>query len=244
MRPAVEMTWMTSLDDVRRIENEWRTLAAVAQGVTPFQYPDWILPWYDIWAADRVHMLTARDDRGVLCAVIPAALQECRLELAGSGVGDYLAPVIVNTDEILVSSLERALSSLGLPIRFNDVPVDCAWASSIRETPWWQVHTSSPCPVAPLPESSSTFRQSLPSGLRRNVRRYWEQLKDDADARFETAHDDQHVPAAMDMLVALHTKRWHERGLPGVLAGERIRRFHTSGTHALRRVEAAFALRG
>jgi CelD/BcsL family acetyltransferase involved in cellulose biosynthesis len=216
------------------MEDEWRNLAESAQGVTPFQYPEWILPWYEVWAADRVHLLTARDDRGALRAVVPMVIHEGRLELAGGGVGDYLAPVVA--DPAQVPALDDALSRVGLPIRFNDVPVDAVWVSAVRNTSRWKILTSSPCPVAPLSESSSTWRRSLPPGLRRNLRRYWQRLSDEANARFETiARDERRAPAAVQALVGLHTSRWHERGLPGVLNDDRVRRFHTLAAPPLMR---------
>ena len=234
MQGAIAIAWITSLQDARQLEDEWRNLAESAQGVTPFQYPEWILPWYEVWAADRVHLLTARDDRGALRAVVPLVIHEGRLELAGSGVGDYLAPVVL--DPAQVPALDAALSSVGLPIRFNDVPADAAWTSGVRDTPRWEIRTSSACPVAPLSDSCSTWRRSLPSGLRRNIRRYSERLSDDANARFETIRcDESRAPAAVHALVALHTSRWHERGLPGVLSDDRVRRFHTLAAPALMR---------
>jgi CelD/BcsL family acetyltransferase involved in cellulose biosynthesis len=179
-------------------------------------------------------LLTVRDEGAALCAVVPALVRDGRLELAGSGVGDYLAPVVLDAADGAMDAVDRALSALGLPIRFNDVPVDAAWAIRVRHTRDWQIHASSSCPVASLPDSPSAWRQHLPSGLRRNIRRYWERLRDDADARFETiARDDRQVPAAMNLLVALHTKRWHERGLPGVLGDPRVRQFHASAAVGL-----------
>jgi CelD/BcsL family acetyltransferase involved in cellulose biosynthesis len=225
----------TSLEDARALEPEWRTLAARAPDVTPFQYPEWILPWYETWAPDRVRVITVRNHDAELRAVVPTVMQPSQLELAGSGVGDYLGPVLLDSSEGIGSAIDDELSGFHLPIRFNDVPADAAWVRAARGTGRWQVSSSSPSPVAALPETASAWHLSLPHGLRRNLKRYRERLNDDASVRFETiAHEDD-VPAVMRSLIELHTKRWHERGLPGVLGDDRVRRFHTTAAPLLAR---------
>jgi CelD/BcsL family acetyltransferase involved in cellulose biosynthesis len=233
LRLAVAST--TSLEDARALEHEWRALAACAAEVTPFQYPEWILPWYETWAPDRIRLITFRDHDAELRAVVPAVTQPSQLELAGSGVGDYLGPVLLDSSEEIAAAIDEELSSLCLPIRFNDVPADAAWVRAVRETGRWQVRSSSACPVAPLPETASAWHLSLPHGLRRNLKRYRERLNDDADVRFETVTREDEVAAVIGALIALHTRRWHERGLPGVLGDDRVRHFHTTAAPLLAR---------
>jgi len=233
VRPAIAS--IASLEDARAVEREWRCLAERAPDATPFQYPDWILPWYEIWAPDRLRVVTVRDHDAELRAIVPAVIQQSQLELAGSGVGDYLGPVLLDSSEEITSLIDEELSRFGLPIRFNDVPLDSTWARAARDTGRWQIQSSSPCPVAALPESAAAWHLSLPHGLRRNLKRYRERLNDDADVRFETVTHAGDVPAVMEALIGLHTKRWHERGLPGVVGDDRVRHFHTTAAPALAR---------
>jgi CelD/BcsL family acetyltransferase involved in cellulose biosynthesis len=158
------------------------------------------------------------------------------VELAGSGVGDYLTPILLDDSEALVAAIDNALSRVGLRIQFNDVPREAPWAAATHDMGRWQIRPSSACPVTSLPESPAAWQRALPSGLRRNLRRYRDRLQDDVDARFETIeHDEGPVPAAINALISLHTKRWRARGLPGVLDDERVRRFHMAAGPALMR---------
>lgn len=216
------------------MEPEWRALAGRASDMTPFQYPDWILPWYETWAADRVHVITVHDG-AELRAIVPIAIQGSHLELAGSGVGDYLGPVLLDDSDDVASVIDQELSGFRLPVRFNDVPPDAAWARAVRGKSGWETRSSSPCPVAALPQDAATWHLSLPHGLRRNLKRYRERLNDDADVRFETITRSEGVPRTIESLIGLHTKRWHERGLPGVLSDHNVRRFHALAAPALAR---------
>jgi CelD/BcsL family acetyltransferase involved in cellulose biosynthesis len=227
---------LRSVDEARAIESEWRELADRATGITPFQYPAWLFPWYDVWAPDRVRIFIARDEAGRLLAVVPTVIAESGLELAGSGVGDYLAPLLDPAAvDVVTPVLDAMLSEVGRPVAFHDVPPDSPWAVAIRANSTWTSHAASVCPIAPLAPTISAWRAQLPSGLRRNIRRYWDHLREDASARFETVAVEQDLPAALDTLIALHAKEWHERGHPGVLQNEQVQRFHRSAAPRLLR---------
>jgi CelD/BcsL family acetyltransferase involved in cellulose biosynthesis len=87
-----------------------------------------------------------------------------------------------------------------------------------------------PCPVLELPDSVEQWRERLPHGIKRNLRRYRERL---GDVRFETTAD----PSLLEELFRLHGARWELRGAPGVLADSALRDFH-------REVAEGFARRG
>jgi CelD/BcsL family acetyltransferase involved in cellulose biosynthesis len=228
---AVEV--ITSLDHARAIEWDWRALARRARGITPFQRPEWLLPWYAEWAPDRINVLAARSPAGELVALFPCVMQNGRLELAGGGVSDYLAPLL---DESIgaraAPDVDAALAVAGVPVSFNDLPRDSPWVH-LAEQAGWSVRDGSACPVVSLAPEPHAWRGRLPAGLRRNLRRYQRQLTDDVGARFVSVTDPADVVRAIDALVALHGMRWQARELPGVLGHDDVRRFHRASAPAM-----------
>src|SRR5262249_44204291 len=73
------------------IEQEWRDLWQADPAATPFQSPDWLLPWTRyLWGGGTLQILTLRSgDR--LIAVAPFFLWgQGTLSFLGSGITDYL----------------------------------------------------------------------------------------------------------------------------------------------------------
>lgn len=221
---------ITTLDAAAALDGEWSALASRAPGATPFQWPAWLLPWYRVWAADRVHVIALRRDDGTLAAVVPAVRTGARLELAGSGVGDYLAPVI---DASAVQDpgpmLEEAVG--GHACLFHDVPDEIGWPRAGEKGPWC-VAPASICPRIPLPKTIDAWRAGLPSGLQRNLRRYGHRLRAKG-ARCDTVTRSDDVAPVLDTLFALHARRWQAREQPGIFAEDDVRRFHRASAPKL-----------
>lgn len=76
------------------------------------------------------------------------------------------------------------------------------------------------CSVVPLPTSVDEFREGLPHGLRRNLRRYRKQLDELGSVEFETGAD------SLDALFELHRARWALRDDRGMLDGPCMEGFH------------------
>src|SRR5436305_1513797 len=126
MTESIAVETITSLDRAATLEREWQMLLPKAGGATPFQSPAWLVPWYRVWASDRVEMMTARDGDGTLLAIVPAVRSNGHLELAGSGISDYLAPVVdVSAAEAAGAALDHVLA--GSRCLFADVPGDLPW---------------------------------------------------------------------------------------------------------------------
>lgn len=221
---------IASVEDAAALEEEWSALASHTRGATPFQWPAWLLPWYSVWAADRVHLIALRRDDGRLAAVLPAVRVDGRLELAGSGVGDYLAPIVdASAVRDLGPMLDGALA--GQACLFHDVPDEISWPRAEENGPWC-VAPASTCPRIPLPDSIDVWRASLPSGLRRNLRRYGNRLEAaGAHCRTVSGHDE--IAPALDALFALHARRWQDRNQPGIFAERDVQRFHRASAPKL-----------
>lgn len=214
----------TTLDEAIALAGEWRDLITRAAGATPFQRPEWLLRWYEIWAADCVRLVTVRDDGGTLRAIVPAAAMNGRLELAGGGISDYLAPILDRESPGRVAAaLDEALG--GQSCLFHDVPPDAPWPARTSGGTLWRVAPASTCPAIALPSTRDAWRAGLPAGLQRNLRRYGARMAAQG-ARLWTVRQDADPAPVLDALFARHGERWHERSRPGIFADADVRRFH------------------
>lgn len=224
-RDHIVVDCITSLDEAARLERQWDDLLPRASGATPFQSPAWLLPWYAVWAPDRVHILAVRNRARELIAVLPGTRNHDRLELAGGGISDYLAPIVAAAHpDRAGKALDRAVA--GWRCEFHHLPAGVPWPAHAGGGDGWHGETASICPVVALPSTSERWRQSLPAGLRRNIRRYGSRIRDEADAMFRTVRRSDEVRGAVSDLFVLHTSRWHQRRCPGVFADSDVRRFH------------------
>jgi CelD/BcsL family acetyltransferase involved in cellulose biosynthesis len=220
---------LCTVEQLHALRAEWESLFA-RSNATAFQSAAWLIPWYDVWGKDRIDGVAVRDARGALIALLPAARMEGRIELGGSGVSDYLSALV---DPRHVDAARAALSraTASWDCAFHDVPPDACWPSAGSDG--WDAAPASTCPIVRLPASVDAFREQLPSGLKRNLRRYGERLFAEHDARFATIVDRHELPGVVDALFALHGMRWQARGCAGVFADDDVRTFHRAVIPAL-----------
>jgi len=215
-----------SLQAVGALTTEWSTLLTRADAATPFQRPEWLLSWWEVFAPDRVAAVAVRNGEGRLIALIPGVARGRVLNLAGGGLSDYLMPVIDR--RTLHESIDAVCSTIErrhLDCVFDDVPAS-AWVDAVAVRRGWSAQPESVCPVVPLPASVDAWRRGLPAGLDRNIRRYGRRLADDAGVRYTTVTTADDLGPALSALFRLHSRRWHERGGMGVLQSAEVRRFH------------------
>jgi CelD/BcsL family acetyltransferase involved in cellulose biosynthesis len=221
--------------------SEWLDLMARAAGATPFQRPEWLLPWCQIFAPERALIMPVRDGDGRLIALLPAVRADTStLQLAGQGITDYLTP-IVDADRRVEAcdALRRALDEWSC--EFDELPPSSPWIDAVRDAPGWQIEDSCVCPVVSLPTAVQPWMDALPSSLRRNLRRYGQRLADEESASYITLGRDADPILAEEALAALfrtHGRRWHERQQQGVLSESEIRRFHQLSAPALLAADA------
>jgi CelD/BcsL family acetyltransferase involved in cellulose biosynthesis len=99
--------------------------------------------------------------------------------------------------------------------------------------------TSTYCPYIALPESWEAYVQQLSSRRRRHLRQHQRHLEADYPGKvvYSTVQGPEHLAAALDALIRLHRKRWHDRGMLTAFDDRRYVAFH-------REVAAAFLRRG
>jgi CelD/BcsL family acetyltransferase involved in cellulose biosynthesis len=220
---------------LERLRAEWELLWERCPDATPFQSPEWLLPWWRHLGRGRAHGLALRLEgelAGLALFVTRSyfGLPLRRVSLLGTGVTDYL-------DLLLLPGARRAaaeavLSHLGAHLSdrdfcdFQQLPP----GSPLREAgppPSLRIAVAPQgvCPVLHLPERLEGLEKALPHRIRSNARYYSRRLARAGDAVFETANRET-LSTTLDALFRLHQARWNRRLLPGAFAGIRLRRFH------------------
>src|SRR5215212_8285593 len=80
---------------LQQIEPEWEALWRSAPGATPFQSPQWLLPWLRHFGGDELYTVALRED-GELRALAPLYIlrdddsDESLGLFLGTGITDYL----------------------------------------------------------------------------------------------------------------------------------------------------------
>jgi CelD/BcsL family acetyltransferase involved in cellulose biosynthesis len=232
-----------SLDRLAALEPAWRDLWHRDRAATPFEGPDWLLPWTrHVWGGGQLRVLAIRDGER-LAALAPLFLwgshpDMVRLSFLGAGVTDHLgmladpacAPPAARLvfdylagrrDDWQVCDLEELRP--GSPLLRTEMPVEL----SARQAP------CSVCPVLALPRSMEELVEKLAPKFRKNLRQAETRLARDG-AVFQTVPAAE-VKDAMRVLFRLHAARWQERREPGMLAADALQRFHLDAAARLAR---------
>ncbi|MDQ2773987.1 MAG: GNAT family N-acetyltransferase [Acidobacteriota bacterium] len=226
-----------NLDALKALEPEWLQLFNRVPDTTPFQHARWMLTWWAHFGSGRLHVLSfCKGSR--IDAILPCFLHEWegrrQLTLIGTGVSDYLDPLIdVEQSKPFVKALRGYLEHNG----GWDI---CNWQDLSSATPLGELKMASvspdtPCSAIPLTGSFEQLWHSRSKDMRRNLRRYSERAKSMGPVEFE-------VSGAvgkewLDGLVQLHAARWERQGETGMIAANRSEAF-------LREVASEFAALG
>jgi CelD/BcsL family acetyltransferase involved in cellulose biosynthesis len=248
----LELEELTSAGELAALEPDWRALWHCDPCATPFQSPDWLLPWTKrLWGGGRLRILAARRD-GELAGVAPFfqwGHDVIRLSFLGSGISDYLGTIakpdagcefaslvlqwLAGTqNEWQVCDLQELRPCA--PLLRADVPAGL----TSRSTPL------SVCPVVALPPAMDDLRAGLSTKFRRNLDRARTMLEKQGRVEFVRATA-ANVAEIMQSLFRLHEARWTERCGHGMFHTEPLQAFHLEAAERFERcgVLRLFALR-
>jgi CelD/BcsL family acetyltransferase involved in cellulose biosynthesis len=161
-----------------------------------------------------------------------------RLLPLGLGVSDFL-DVLVDPDYVegAEAAVCEALTQSARTWDFwsaEEAPATAAVLSLTAPRSWSShIERQSACPVLVLPRSVEALVQAIPA---RKMRK-WRMAQNRTSRRawqFERATEET-LGDLLDHLFRLHGARWQSRGEAGVLADDRIRRFHRAAAPGLLR---------
>jgi len=218
-----------------RLAPEWDALLDSVPSATPFQSRHWVGAWWRAFGARKQpHVIEVRETSGELVGLVP--LYRTRfpwraLRPMGTGVSDYLDPLCqAGRENECVAALAEMLA--------EPKGVDLVDLHQWRE-PWaerLQSASSAPlrriadeaCYTLDLPSTWDEYVAGLSKSLRYEARRLDKAPYACGQADVRTLTDPEEVREGLEALFDLHAKRWRKRGLPGVFALSRVRRFHHS----------------
>lgn len=226
-----------SVEVIRKVEQlaalapEWRELWRRSEIATPFQSPDWLLPWWEVFAPGELRCVAVR--RAGSLAALAALYHETgmhgsRLLPLGISLSDYL--------DILVDPAYReSVNEIAHAIEMDDIDTiewgEAQWgAEALRIPPLrgWEATriAATPCPVVALPNTPDELRSVVSPSRWRHLRT----AANRAARRGETIiveGDVDNAGALLSELMHLHTASRVKRG-GDVFADPRVGEFHSA----------------
>lgn len=240
---ALSVDVLASAAELEAIGGEWRSLWMRSPRATPFQSPDWLLPWWRRLGGGELRALAVRaDDRlaGLFPLFVWTGGGVRQLTPLGNGISDQV-------DVLAAAGAERAVAAAivaHLAARddwdtadFRDLPDHSPLlAARLPDAIAATVEDGEPSPVLPVPPGAAV-ESIVPRALAKKLAYYRRRLEREFAVELQSADDDASAGELFDALVRLHGARWAERGEPGVLGHPATIAFH-------REVIAAFRASG
>lgn len=237
---ALELAKITELADLESLRPEWSQLWHEHPEATPFQSPEWLLPWWRHLGGGELRILTLRS-AGQLVGIAPLFLHlwegQRQLSPLGVSISDYtdfliLPPFMRAGTELILQHLARRRTEWDVCV-MPDVPegapllaLPISDALSARREP------AAVCPIIALPKATDEYQATLPAHRRRQIKRGWQWLQRNGRAEIERATPAR-LDEFMDALFQWHSARWWRRAQPGVLATPELRAFHREAAAGL-----------
>jgi CelD/BcsL family acetyltransferase involved in cellulose biosynthesis len=209
---------------------EWRELEMHCRGATPFQSPEWLIPWWTCFAHGELRAMTVRRD-GLLCALLPLLIERSgdarRITLLGTGNTDHLDVLVDHRGrEVATAMMMNAIAESLSPRDWCDFE-QLAASSPLMTTPApfscsWECEQCDVCPTLAL--TSCAGRELLPPRRAAEVRYAMRRLSRLGSVSLELVRHDS-LDESLEALCALHQARWRATGHSGVLGGGDVRQF-------------------
>jgi CelD/BcsL family acetyltransferase involved in cellulose biosynthesis len=227
-----------SLLSIEPILREWDELWTRCPQATPFQRPEWIFSWMQVFQPCEPLLFEFRRD-GNLVGLAPLLIYEAGsqriLAFMGGGVSDYLdvlfdpaiAAEAVQFFWELVLQLgegEHVWNTLDL----TDLPsASCLLADSAG----WPKRVDGVCPILSLPAGKNA-KPAIPFKQLRNLRNARNRLGRAGGGEIELAGPET-LDIFLDCVFCLHGRRWQGVGQCGVVSDDTIQTFHRKVTPEL-----------
>jgi CelD/BcsL family acetyltransferase involved in cellulose biosynthesis len=200
------------ISDRTRLEQlrpHWSALYHRCPWATPFQSPEWLLAWWDVFHPGEIQSLAIHDG-GRLVGLAPLYRGEDGIQrFLGAGISDYLDILAEPGTGAATAVVQNCQNADLMELRAESPLLAARTASGV----------SSVCPVLRLPARPGY-------NLRRNVQRYGKRLAREGQVAYEAVGGEP-WPEYLEALFGLHGARWEARDEPGgVFADPRVRQFH------------------
>ena len=230
MREGVECDLIRTTEELHALVPHWSRLWREDPHVTPFQAPEWLLPWWNHFGQQDLQAVTISQN-GRLIGFLPFYVYrepnsgERQLMLLGVGTTDYLDGVFglccttkhVQTALDLVRAEGRwdvLYASQLLPHSRLFQALEQSAGMGVRQYAGESCSRMAAVSIAELPQK-----------IRRNAMYYRNRAMRLGTLELTIA-DQSNWPESFDALQSLHKDRWERCGQTGVLADKRVLAWH------------------
>jgi len=219
------MQLVTTTEALESIIPQWEALWRRAPGATPFQSPQWLLPWWKHFGVGgELAVVCSAESLAPLYILRDEDSGESLGMFLGTGISDYLdvlttegdaTPLIAKVGEITCQMWD--LQQLRPSSTVLTAALPAGWSESREEM--------EPCPVLSIENAGDELAGLLSTHARKKLRYYRRLAAREASITYENATH-ENLDDLLTALYALHAARWQQRGLPGVLADDETQSFH------------------
>lgn len=224
---TIEM--IESFEKFSALRSEWNELLQASPSDCVFLTHEWLATWWKHLAGGRqLSIVSVRDD-GRLVGIAPLAVREPQyarmmphaLEFLGSGIigSDYLDVMVRRGHEAEVQrAMAEHLTQMNVMLQLSQLRRgECAaleLAKRLESSAWtFAEHKINVCPYIQLGGHTwESYLATLSSNQRYNFQRRLKNLSKNFDTRLEIASAPEQAQKFLDVLIALHKKRWETRG--------------------------------
>jgi CelD/BcsL family acetyltransferase involved in cellulose biosynthesis len=229
---GLETNVLRDYGSIERILPAWAELWEHCNDVTTFQRPEWLSAWIAVFQPQQPFVIAIW--RGSqLVGLAPLLIYERDgqrvLGLMGGGVSDYLDVLIAPSfaDESLSMIWQQIASEASNwdVVDLTDLPC----ASALLRRParcWpWVIEMQDACPVLTFPANAKTLTSAVPNRQLRNLRNARNRLAKIGGGEIKLAAS-ENLPRFLDAIMQLHSCRWAQDGLPGMMLHPGVQEFH------------------
>lgn len=215
-----------SCDELESIRADWLALWRSSPLATPFQSPDWLIPWWKHFGAGRLRVLVLTHEKHVVGIAPLFVDNDLRLLLVGTGNTDYL-DILADDPECAAEVFKylrrcRSWNEIYFENLRRESPLlNMTACSELSE----YVEEHDACPVLSLPSCADEFISGLPGQLQHNLNYYWRKLAHLGEVKIEQANENNFAEL-FEALLNLHGARWQMNHLSGVLYADEVQNFH------------------
>lgn len=232
---------VTSAGGLEALRGEWAALWPRVPEATPFQAPDWLIPWWRRIGEGELLTPVLRTPCGALAGLAPLYLWRSpdghrSLFPLGIATTDYLDAVIAPEHrQATLRALSAWLASRRHLFDVAEWPQLRPGAAllDLPAPPGWtdELGPAEPCPVLPL---RGTIDATVPAEQLESFRRRIARAGRRGELLFERA-DDTNADDLLEAHLRLHAARWERRGEDGVLAPDGVQAMHRESLPGLLR---------
>jgi CelD/BcsL family acetyltransferase involved in cellulose biosynthesis len=224
------ITELHTLDELLAIEDEWRRLYDECPWGTPFQSPDWLMPWWRHFGIGALRVIAVRDGARLVClAPFRLDTHSRLLSMLGTGISDYLDILCAAGAADAAGAVLAHLASQPEQWAICDLqelrPESPLFSARVPEGLSSVVEQMGVCPVIELPPTEAEYLAGRRYQIRRSLKRAEALLRIRGEFAIEQVSG-REVGNYVEILFELHRKRWELRDAPGVLDTPALRDFH------------------